>query len=169
VGKRRELPLFLSELSEELKKRLEAEQGGTGRPSLYLVIAGLQRARDLRQEDAGFSFDAPATETPAQLLAKILRDGPELGIHTLLSCDTLANLNRTLERRSLNELDMRVVLQMSADDSSSLIDSPAASKLGAYRAYFYSAEEGRMEKFRPYTVPGKNWVDSVCGVLKRKQ
>ncbi len=169
LGKRRELPLFLGELSEELKLRLEAEQGGAGRPSLYLVIAGLQRARDLRQEDGGFSYDAPATETPGQLLAKILRDGPELGIHTLLSCDTLANLNRTLERRSLNELEMRVVLQMSADDSSSLIDSPAASKLGAYRAYFYSAEEGRMEKFRPYQVPTNAWLQQITQVLGRKQ
>ena len=42
---------------------------------------------------------------------------------------------------------------MSANDSSTLIDTPAASKLGENRALYYSEEENRIEKFRPYGLP----------------
>ena len=170
IGKRRELPSFLAALTTELQRRLDLETETASLPAIFLVIAGLQRARDLRSDDSsGFNFDEPVTESPAQILAKLLRDAPEFGIHTLISCDTVANLNRNLDRRSLGELDMRVVLQMSSDDSSNLIDSPAANKLGAHRALFYSPEEGRLEKFRPYRMLNANWVKQLGDFLKRKQ
>lgn len=73
-------------------------------------------------------------------------------------CDTYTNLGRTLDRRALREFAMRVVFQMSAEDSANLIDTPAASKLGTYRALFYSEEEGRLEKFRPYALPSEQWL-----------
>ena len=47
---------------------------------------------------------------------------------------------------------------MSINDSSALIDSPAASRLGPHRAFFYSEEQGRLEKFRPYAVPSDEWL-----------
>ena len=65
-------------------------------------------------------------------------------------CDTLNNLQRSLDRQALREFEMRVLFQMSAADSSNLIDSPLASKLGLFRAFFYSEDQGRLEKFRPY-------------------
>ena len=66
------------------------------------------------------------------------------------------NLNRTFDRNGLREFEIRVLFQMSANDSSTLIDSPAAGKLGANRALFYSEEENRIEKFRPYGLPDPN-------------
>ena len=53
---------------------------------------------------------------------------------------------------------MRVLFQMSSNDSSSLIDAPTASKLGPNRALFFSEEEGRLEKFRPYSIPEQDWL-----------
>ncbi len=50
---------------------------------------------------------------------------------------------------------------MSANDSSMLIDSPAASKLGPNRALHFSEEEGRLEKFRPYGPPNDDWLNWV--------
>ena len=50
---------------------------------------------------------------------------------------------------------------MSSNDSSTLIDSPAAGKLGENRALFYSEEENRIEKFRPYGLPEAEWLDKV--------
>jgi len=43
--------------------------------------------------------------------------------------------------QTLREFEMRVVFQMSAGDSSGLIDSPLASKLGMHRAFFHSEEQ----------------------------
>ena len=50
---------------------------------------------------------------------------------------------------------------MSADDSSNLIDTPAASKLGHYRALFHSEELGGLEKFRPYDLPETAWLAAL--------
>jgi hypothetical protein len=80
----------------------------------------------------------------------------------------VTNLNRSLDRRTLREFAMRVVFQMGAEDSANLIDTPAASKLGAYRALFYSEEEGRLEKFRPYALPSEKWLQWVRQQLRKK-
>ena len=107
--------------------------------------------------------EQPAASSPAQQFATILREGPDLGIHTLVWCDTMTNLNRSLERRTQQEFAMRVAFQMGAEDSASLLDSPLASKLGPHRALFYDEEEGRLEKFRPYGLPSAAWLEWVKG------
>ena len=68
----------------------------------------------------------------------------------------------------LREFGNRVLFQMSAADSSNLIDSPMANKLGFYRALAYSEEQGVMEKFRPYALPTKAWMDHVKQRLAAK-
>jgi S-DNA-T family DNA segregation ATPase FtsK/SpoIIIE len=52
---------------------------------------------------------------------------------------------------------------MSAADSSNLMDSPAASRLGGHTAIFYSEERGEAEKFRPYGVPGRRYLEWAAG------
>ena len=58
----------------------------------------------------------------------------------------------------MRELGQRVAMQMSVSDSSNLIDSPLASKLGLHRALLVSEEDGRVEKFRPYGPPPEEWL-----------
>lgn len=174
-GSRRQLPAIIGELADEVTRRLaDAEADLSSEPSLYLLICGLQRARDLRpDEDMGFSAFAlpdeePAAPSPARQFPAILRDGPEVGVHTLLWCDTYANLMRTVDRRTLREFDQRIAFQMSAEDSANLLDTPAASKLGPHRALFYSEEEGRVEKFRPYGLPSAEWLNWATRHLNKK-
>jgi hypothetical protein len=62
---------------------------------------------------------------------------------------------------------MRVLFQMSANDSASLIDNPKASLLGLHRAVFYNAQEGYLETFRPYALPGSEWVEQAARNLTR--
>ena len=75
--------------------------------------------------------------------------------------DTPVSMERTLDRGSMREFDNRILFQMSANDSSNLIDSPAANKLGTFRALVYSEEQGVMEKFRPYAPPPVEWVEGL--------
>ena len=70
-------------------------------------------------------------------------------------------MNRTLDRQGMKEFENRILFQMSANDSSTLIDTPAASKLGENRALYYSEEANRIEKFRPYGVPELTWLEDV--------
>ena len=140
-------------------------------PTIYLFVYDLQRFRDLRKADDDFGFGGGGygekkADPPSKLFGTILRDGPPLGVHTLVWCDSLNNLNRTFDRQALREFEMRVLFQMSANDSSTLIDSPVASKLGPNRALFFSEEEGRLEKFRPYGLPPDDWLDEVRQQLR---
>jgi hypothetical protein len=92
-----------------------------------------------------------------------------MGVHTLVWADTPATLERTLDRTSLREFDNRILFQMSSNDSSNLIDSPAGNKLGQNRALSYSEEQGVMEKFRPYAVPDREWLAHVHEKLAAKK
>ena len=62
---------------------------------------------------------------------------------------------------------MRVLFQMSTNDSASLCDDPKASALGLHRALFYNEQEGYLETFRPYALPASDWVESAARNLAR--
>jgi hypothetical protein len=112
--------------------------------------------------------DTSAPPSPAKQFATIVHDGPESGIHTIAWCDTYSNLTRSLERRLLRELDLRVLFQMSGEDSINLIDTPAAKTIGPHRAILYSEETGRWEKFRPYSIPSADWLQKALSSIRQK-
>jgi DNA segregation ATPase FtsK/SpoIIIE, S-DNA-T family len=64
---------------------------------------------------------------------------------------------------------MRVVFQMSATDSASLIDAPDASTLGLHRALFYNEREGALETFRPYAQPDNGWIEEIARLFARSE
>jgi DNA segregation ATPase FtsK/SpoIIIE, S-DNA-T family len=159
----RDLPAAIARVAAEVARRGEPEAQNL-RP-VFLFIHGLQRFRDLRKADDDFGFSRTGEEkqaSPAKQFATILREGASLGVHVLVWCDSLNNVNRAIDRQGLREFEMRVVLQMSSGDSSSLIDTPLAAKLGMNRALSYSEEEGKFEKFRPYGPPDLEWLCEVA-------
>jgi len=135
----------------------------------FVLIHGLQNYKKLRQED-DFSFsssDAGSAANPAAVLLNLINEGPSHGFHVIATCDTYNNVNRFLGRKTLTEFEMRVLFQMSASDSASLIDAPDASTLGLHRALYYNDREGYIETFRPYALPGNDWIEEVSQDLKR--
>ena len=159
----REVEGVINEISEELSRRQNDDQ--VEAPSIYIMIYDLGRFRDLRKSDDDFGFSSSYGEeskpSASKQFATILREGPNFGIHCIAWCDTIGNLNRTFERQTAGEFELRVLFQMSINDSSALIDSPAAGKLGENRALYYNEEQGRMEKFRPYGLPSEEWLETV--------
>jgi DNA segregation ATPase FtsK/SpoIIIE-like protein len=138
-------------------------------PETFVLIHGLQNYKKLRQED-DFSFsssDAGSAANPAAVLMSLINEGPGQGFHVIATCDTYNNVNRFLGRKTLTEFEMRVLFQMSASDSASLIDAPDASTLGLNRALYYNDREGYIETFRPYALPGNDWIEEVSQQLKR--
>lgn len=150
-----EAPDYIAEIHAEMKRR--SDEGSAGDPAIYLFVNGLQKFRKLRYEE-DFSFGGDDAPKPGSQLNEIIAEGPPLGVHLITSLDTLNNLNRCLSRKSVSELGMRVLFQMSANDSASLIDSPKAGTLGLNRALFYSEHESRLETFRPFALPDTAWV-----------
>ena len=166
----REVPAVLGEVAAEVDRRQKAPQGQY--PSVFVLIYGLHRFRDLRRAEDDFGFSRRGEErviTPAQHLSTLLREGASLGVHLLIWCDSLNNLNRSFDRPTLREFEMRVLFQMSAADSSTLIDNPQASKLGVHRALFHSEDRSQPEKFRPYGLPSEEWLTWVRERLQSRQ
>lgn len=150
----------MSELADELHRRQENDTEHYER--IFLFVHAMQRYRMLRRKEDDFSFSADDEPPgPEKRLTELLREGPTFGLHIIAWADTYATLTRTLDRPSISEFDNRVLFQMSAADSSNLIDTPDANRLGFYRAIFYSEEQGLIEKFRPYAMIDKDWLAAV--------
>ncbi len=166
---RADVPAMLAELANEIDQRQKGET--SDKPPRFLFVFAVHRFRELRKSDDDFGFGRRGAErepSPAERFATILRDGPPQGIHVVLWCDSLTNLNRCFDRPQLREFGLRVLFQMSATDSSTLMDTPAASRLGRNRALLLTEETERPEKFRPYGIPSDEWLATVAEALNAR-
>jgi len=165
----RRLAEAVAQVAETVSARTRDD--GPGGPMLYLVIFGLQRARDLRRnDDVAWRGRDGGASTPSEQLARILTDGPEVGVHFLGWSDTPAAFNQVVDRKTVGEVGLRVALSLSERESQDFLDSPAASKLGPHRALLFDDERiGVLEKFRPYGPPTPQWMDRVRRTLGSRE
>lgn len=116
---RQSLLSTFSDLLLVTKKRLDGDR--LEQPSIFVVLIGIHRIRDLRLDEGASRPFLKAGEvrqpTLQEAFATLLKEGPEVGIHFLIWCENYAGLLRVLDRKSLSEIGMRVVGQMSSDDS----------------------------------------------------
>ncbi len=164
--KRPELGQVLNGLTDEILHRTGEEPPGSA-PTTFLVLLGLQDFKQLRAEDEfALSGSEPGSErSSAAALSSLISDGPSRGCHVVATVDSYNNVSRFLGRKGLSEFESRVLFQMSASDSASLIDNPDAGKLGLHRALLYNEREGYLEKFRPYALPGPDWLRDAARAL----
>jgi S-DNA-T family DNA segregation ATPase FtsK/SpoIIIE len=145
-----------------------AEQTGAGGPETFLLVHGLQRNKKLKfDEEMSFSLDASAGANSGLQFNKLICEGASLGFHVIATCDSYNNVMRFLSRKALSEFEMRVVFQMSANDSASLIESPQANDLGLHRAILFNGQEGWTETFRPYALPDAGWLAEAGEKLRK--
>ena len=163
-----EMKDVLNELAMEVTNRTTGVSAD--RSPLFLVVFGLQRFRELRkaEDDYGYGKRGENAATPADQFTALIKEGPAVGVHAIVWVDSLTNFNRSLERQMLKEFGQRVLFQMSATDSSNLLDTPVASRLGRNRALFTQEEQDRPEKFRPYGLPALEWVRKSCEAGREK-
>lgn len=152
-------------IAKELARR--NTENDESAPPVYLVVHNGSRFRDLRKSEDDFSFSMDNDKPPSadKQLGEIIKDGPVVGIHTLVWCDGYNAVTRMFDRLAMREFEMRVCFQMSAADSSNLLDTPAASKLSPSRALLYNDETGQAEKFRPYGMPTEEWLAEVAAAF----
>ena len=159
----------MNEIAAELKQRMSG--GAYGAEPVFVFVNGLQKFKKLRHEE-DFSFssgDGDGQADPGAQFDELIKEGSAHGIHLLVTVDAYANVTRFISRKGISEFEMRVVFQMSANDSASLIDSPRASGLGLHRALFFNEREGTLETFRPYALPEKGWLEEAVGKVKGRK
>jgi len=161
-------PAAIHEIAAELKERLGT--GGQGACPIFVFVNGLHKFKKLRhEEDFSFSMGGESGDAdPGAEFDELIREGSACGIHLLIAVDGYSNVTRFISRKGIGEFEMRVVFQMSANDSASLIDSPRASNLGLHRALCFNEREGTLETFRPYAMPDHGWVEALRPDLARR-
>jgi hypothetical protein len=157
----RQAGALLTQLLALLDQRLSGEAAPT---EVFLLIPGLQRWRELRSTDA---YGTQQSE-PAKGLTRLAEEGSEVGIHLLAWADSLATAERVFKRSGLAHFDLRVALQMNDKESTDLLGSASAARLGENRALFRHEdwESGRMEKFKPYALPDDETLARLVALLR---
>ncbi len=146
----RDLEPFLLRIKEELANRISNPDQFYA--AQLICIGNLARFRELRRsEEYSFGDDGGAAKLDA-IFADLLRDGPTVGLHVLLWADSASTLTRWLSRQSLRDIELRIVMQMSSNDSNQLIDSNAANRLEPYVALIQDDLDGKPIKFRPFDI-----------------
>ena len=161
----RGLVALLTELDELLERRQSGAD--TDLSPVVLSVFALQRLRQLRPDD-DLAFGREGGQPPAERFAKLLSNGPEYGIHSIVWCDSLASVQRGLGRRALRDFDARILFQMSASDSTELVDDDGASRLGLHTAILSELGEGRRSKFRPFSLPDPQFLAQVGVALRAR-
>ncbi len=130
---------------------------------IYFFILGLQRWREARGADV-----ISQTEVGKQLV-KLADEGPELGIHLLLSVDSVSTLDRVFKRGGITWFDLRVALNVPEQDSVAILEKNIAKDLEENRALFRDEDEpNRLEKFKPYGMPAAETLAQLIAPLRAK-
>ncbi len=158
---RRDIDTVIQEIAEEIEYRDLGETRKSAK--IILVLFGLQRARNLRREDS-FSFTASQDSNSVHdNLTKILREGPDFGIHTIIWSDTVQSFSRVFDNSALNEIGHRISGVLSSNDSIKLFDDPVASNIDREnRMVCYDDEKiGDYTPIRPYRPCDLNYIKEI--------
>jgi len=155
LGRRRQLRERLEEFVEEMATRLGEDDYRS--PSKVLVLYGIHRARDL---DSDGDSDDDGTDL-GELLDRLLRDGPEVGLHTVMWSDTLAAMHRRISRTGLKELAWWVLGPMSPDDSRAITDTDAAASLRSHQALVFNGDTDQVRRITLFERPSAGWITTA--------
>ena len=114
-----------------------------------LLALGLDRAVTLKNEPV---FGKPVSpEPPADVLAGLLRSGPENGTHVIAWAGSWQQyLLADPQRRWLKLFDVRICFALSEEDSMMVLDKRWAMGLDAHTALWRSMKEPAPHRFRPF-------------------
>lgn len=155
VSPRRQVPDLLHRIGGEVKRRIDDDD--TSRAAVLLVLYGMHRARDFDQDSVDYDSEADLPE----LLGQILRDGPEVGVHTFMWFETLAGISRRLPSSATREVSWRLAGKMSADDSSSLIGVDGASSLREQQLIAANEDRGVLHRCTTIAEPPPDWIQGL--------
>lgn len=148
--RRRGLSDLILETANLVRERLELEDYHAD--SRLLILVGAQRASDLNPED--YDEDSLAAN-----LRLILRDGPEVGVHTVVIADTLANVYRRLGTDCLDDVAFRIAGRLPTDqDRQQVLDLYHSMDLRGNQLVLFDRDRDQRLKFRPYGPITEGWL-----------
>lgn len=92
-------------LAEQVNDRIAADDYKA--PTRVLLLCGVQRATSLKPYDPYEGGDSSEAQTSA-LLAGILRNGPEVGVHVVMDADSAGGAETRIGREMFEEFALRI-------------------------------------------------------------
>lgn len=124
-------------------------------PDDWLIISNLALASDLQSGSVYGSYRENANR-----FEKLLSEGPSKGVFCVAWCDDPA-LFRAKFGNTFDYFGKRVVFNMSDEDALAMADIVKDDSINRNNAYLYQNGKGK-EKFRPYSTPMDNWINTLC-------
>lgn len=165
---------YMSELYNDFLLR---EKGAKSSDDTYMMIYGLQRARNLRSNDiykknstfddfdefgSGSNKKQNLSVKPYEMFLSLLQRGATVGINCMIWEDNFkVFMNNYADM--LPNFDMRIAFTMPDEDSINFIEEVDGSKIGENGAvYNYNGNQ----KFRPYRKPDIKWIDKITSRME---
>lgn len=160
-------PLFQS-LVAELERRSNLHEGDRlKQPSIFVVLTDVDRATPLQRKPD--RYGDPVDSPTGELLGKLYREGPPLGMHIIISFAVVRSILSVIdERRGLNHFRHRIAFQMSEDESFTFVRSRKAAQLQAggnkpIGGLYVDIDRDSATLFKPYSIEPD--PDSSNGLL----
>ncbi|MFT4186985.1 MAG: FtsK/SpoIIIE domain-containing protein [Aeromicrobium sp.] len=146
----------LAWVEEEIARRSEfGDEDRADLPPVVVVALDLDRKGAYLQVAGDYGLDPSG---PGRRLASVLRSGPAVGVHTVLGFRSAGSFKSVLPERELDRFRHRVYLQVSEDDSFTLLGKSVGHKVQPddapipVRAGYTDMRQGRASIFLPFTT-----------------
>lgn len=138
------------------------ERDDTRAPTRVLFLFGVHRARELDADSASLDADTDLIDK----LERVMRDGPEVGVHVWLWADSLGGASRRMTSRMMREIGWRIAGKMNADDSGRFIGTSQANELRESQLMLTNDDRGLANRLTAYAVPCRAWLTTVCSLAQ---
>lgn len=152
----RALEELLGELKELISSRIDNDD--VGQPPIYSIIWGLHRAREL-DASGSLGYVDPSEPSPAKDFQWVLRNGPEVGVHTIAWIDSVPSLNRAIAYTSVRDFNWRVAGQLNETDSDSL--GLEAARLKPSQLACLDVDTGKAWRVVAFRRPTDEWLTKL--------
>ncbi len=155
LRRRRSFARLIEELAAEVQDRVD--QDDAFRPARLAFLFGIHRARELDAEVGSLDADAELSDA----LERLMRDGPEVGVHVWLWANTVNGASRRLSPRMIRECSWRIAGKMSPDDSLSFIGTEQAGEIRDRQLVLSNDDVGIATRAMSFSAPSGSWLNDV--------
>jgi S-DNA-T family DNA segregation ATPase FtsK/SpoIIIE len=134
----------LDELFDDLSDIIEQRKiDSNNEGNVVFILNSINKIARLREDNLECVIDR---------LYKIIDEGPELGVHCFLHCDSLISLKRTNLTSYLSLFSHRILYNMSQDGYYDIIGNNSINNLKPNRLVYYTDELGKYQIIKPYEL-----------------